>query len=67
MRSRYKSRPSRNAGTSNANAKLDDARVRRIRARLDSGEAVKVVAIDEKISLAIVYGIRSGRRWSHVV
>lgn len=32
-----------------------------------AGDRPKVIAIDEGISVFSVYGIRSGRRWGHVV
>lgn len=57
----------RNAfGERHPRAKLAETDVRRIRARLSSGDRRKDIALDMNVCLATVDHINSGRLWGHV-
>lgn len=51
-------------GSRNPSAKLNEQQVVHIRIALTSGVEVKAIAEEYGVSLACVYGIRSGKTWS---
>lgn len=55
-----------NKGSKHSKAKLNEAAVRLIRARLQRGETPRSIANDYSVSAAAIKNIRSGHCWSHV-
>jgi len=54
-------------GEKNPNAKLNDEKVRMIREKLKQGIRPTVIAREFRVNSGIVYGIRDGKGWKHVI
>lgn len=53
-------------GTSHANAKLDEAAVRKIKAALGKGTSQRTLSREFRVSPACIWAIKNGRTWRHV-
>lgn len=53
-------------GSKNGAARLDEATVRGIKARLAAGETLMKIAEDHGVSVTAIWHIKSGKSWAHV-